>query len=166
MPKDDQYGQVPIRERGNFYEDFEPGRKFIHHWGRTITSSDNICFSTSTLSYNPIYFNIEAAKSAGHPDMVVNPMLAFAVVFGLSVEDLSERGGAFLGIDDLEFLKPVYAGDTLYSRSTVLSRRESRSDPAYGIVSWLTEGYDQSGQEVLSFKRSNLVVRRREGATV
>jgi itaconyl-CoA hydratase len=160
---DERLRKAPVRQRGNSYEDFEPGRVFDHHWGRTIQPADNVLFTTATLHYNPLYFNVDRAKADGHPGIVANPMLAFAIVFGLSVEDLSERGGAFLGLDDLVFHAPVYPGDTLTARSTVVSRRESKSDPAFGIVTWHTEGFNQNGARVLDYQRSNLVSRRTPG---
>ena len=160
---DERLQSAPIRERGNFYEDFAPGRVFAHHWSRTIHPADNILFTTATLHHNPLYFSAEHAKADGHPGIVVNPMLAFAIVFGLSVEDLSERGGAFLGLDDLVFHAPIYPGDTLTARSTVVGRRESKSDPAFGIATWHTEGFNQHGVKVLEYRRSNLVSRRNPG---
>jgi itaconyl-CoA hydratase len=142
--------------KGHRYEEFEEGRVFEHHWGRTITESDNTLFTTLTQGYNPLYFNRPFAQAHGHPDVVVNPMLVFGVVFGLSVEDLSEAGGPFLGIDALAFHRPVYAGDTLTARSTVVSRRVSQSRPEQGIVTWHTEGFNGSDELVVDFKRSNL----------
>ena len=64
--------------------------------------------------------NAEHARSEGHPDVVVSPLLVLCIVVGLSVEDLSEVGGPFLGIDDLTFHLPVHPGDTLTARSTVV----------------------------------------------
>jgi acyl dehydratase len=143
--------------KGHIYDDFTEGRVFTHHWGRTITESDNTLFTTLTLAYNPLYFNAPFAREHGHDSVVVNPMLVFSVVFGLSVEDLSERGGLFLGVDDLTFRSPVYPGDTLTSRSTVVSKRESESRPGSGIVTWHTEGRNQRDELVVDFKRSNLI---------
>ncbi len=143
--------------KGHTYDEFTEGRVFVHHWGRTITESDNTLFSTLTLSYNPLYFNEPFAREHGHDSVVVNPMLVFGVVFGLSVEDLSERGGLFLGIDDLTFQEPVYPGDTVTARSTVVSKRESESRPGQGIVTWHTEGFNERGERVVEFKRSNLI---------
>lgn len=150
----------PIRLRGNSYDDFTVGAEFHHHWGRTIEQSDNILFSLTTLQFNPLFFNREYAKANGHQDIVVASMLVFATVFGLSVEDLSERGGAFLGVDDLSFEAPVHVGDTLTARSTVKALRPSKSDSNYGIATWLTEGFNQHGERVIVFTRSNLVPRR------
>lgn len=146
--------------KGNRYEDFELGRVFQHHWGRTINEGDNSLFTTLTMSYNPIYFNREYAQAQGHPGIVVNAMLVFLTVFGLSVEDLSEAGGLFLGVDELTFHKPVYPGETLVARSTVVDKRESTSRPDNGIVTWHTEGFNSRGEKVIDFRRTNLVTKR------
>jgi acyl dehydratase len=148
--------------KGHYFEDFPIGREFVHHWGRTINEGDNSLFSTLTLSYNPHYFNAEFARAHGHPGIVVNPMLVFLTVFGLSVEDLSEVGGLFLGVEDLAFHRSVYPGDTLTARSTVVDRRESESRPESGIVTWHTRGFNQHGNEVIDFHRTNFVAK--EGA--
>jgi len=150
----------PTRSRGHAFEDFEVGRVFEHHWGRTITEADTVLFSTLTLSYNPLYFNAEHARRCGHPAIVVNPMLVFTTVLGLSVEDLSEAGGPFLGVDELAFHEPVHPGDTLSARSEVVAARASESRPNTGIVTWRTEGRNQRDELVVEFRRSNLVFMR------
>lgn len=155
-----QIEDFPIRLRGNSFDDFVVGAVFDHHWGRTIEQSDNILFSLTTLQFNPLFFNREYARACGHTDIVVAPMLVFATVFGLSVEDLSERGGAFLGVDDLSFERPAHVGDTLTACSTVQALRPSKSDNNYGIATWLSEGFNQRGERVIVFTRSNLVPRR------
>ncbi|MCW2560105.1 MAG: MaoC domain protein dehydratase, partial [Mycobacterium sp.] len=124
--------------KGNYYEDFAPGRQFDHHWGRTLTESDNILFSTLTSSYNPLYFNSAYARGEGYGRGIINPMLLFLTVFGLSVEDLSEAGVAFLGVDELTFHGTVSPGDTVTARSTVRSARRSSKDPRQAIVTWQT----------------------------
>ena len=48
---------------------------------------------------------------------------------------------------------PVFAGDTLYSESIVLEKRESSSRPGAGIVTVRTRTLNQDGAEVCSFKR-------------
>src|SRR6185295_19574051 len=98
----------------------------------------------------------------GHPGIVVNPMLVWLMVFGLSVEDNSEAGGLFLGTDGLAFHRDVYPGDTLTARSTVTDMRESDSRPDQGIVTWHTEGHNQRGELVIDFHRTNLIAKRRE----
>lgn len=143
--------------KGHQYEDFEEGQVFAHHWGRTITAGDNTWFSTQTLSFNPLYFNEPYAQALGHERMVVNPLLVFNTVFGMSVEDLSEGGGLFLGVDECRFLQPVLVGDTLTASSTVISKRESKSNATSGIVTWLSQGFNQHRDLVVEFKRTNFV---------
>lgn len=145
--------------RGNRFEAFEPTGTFTHHWGRTVTDGDNAVFSTATCNWNPMHLNADYAKAHGHPDVVVNPMLVLCTVVGLSVEDLSEAGGPFLGLDDCRFHRPVHPGDTLTATSTVLERRDSASRPGIGIVTWRTEGRNQRGELVVDFVRTNLVAK-------
>jgi acyl dehydratase len=155
----DPTAYVPL-EKGRAFEDFTVGQRFEHHWGRTLTEGDNALFTTLTLAYNPLYSNAEYARAEGHPGAVLNPMLVLCTVLGLSVEDLSEAGGPFLGVDELRFLRPAYPGDTVTSASTVVSVRESESRPAFGVVSWRSEGRNQRGEVVLEFTRTNLVAKR------
>ena len=143
--------------RGNLYHDFEVGHVFKHHWGRTVVNSDNIMFTTLTMNFNPLYFNREYAQRFGHRDMVVNPLLVFKFILGLSVEDLSEIGGPFLGVDNLRFLTAVYPGDTLYAESTVIDKRISEKRPDFGIVAWKTIGKNQRGEVVIEYERRNLI---------
>ncbi|MSP66650.1 MAG: MaoC family dehydratase [Alphaproteobacteria bacterium] len=152
--------EAALVPKGTPVDTFQVGQVFEHHWGRTIAAAESSLFSSLTLAFNPLYFNVEYARAHGHPDLVVNPYLVFNTVFGLSVEDLSESGpgggGAFLGVDGLRFLAPVYPGDTLYARSEVLAKRESESRPGSFVLTWRTEGVNQRGATVIAFERSNL----------
>jgi len=157
---DPDFESFPVAEKGNKFEDFSEGQEFQHHWGRTLTAGENGLFASSILAYTPLYTNADYAQAHGHPDMVVHPLLVLCTVVGLSVEDLSEAGGPFLGVNDVIFHKTVYPGDTLYGKSTVLSARKSGSRPTHGIVTWRTEARNQHGQLVLDYTRTNLVSKR------
>lgn len=150
---------VPLWRKGRFFEDFTVGDVLPHHWGRTLLESDNATFSSLTLSYHPTYLNRRYAQAMGHADLVANPMLVFLTVFGMSVEDLSESGGAFLGVDDLVHHRPVLVGETLTARSTVTAVKDSVSRPHQGIVTWHTEGFSDD-ERVVDFHRTNLIARR------
>ncbi len=146
--------------KGNYFEDFKIGQMFDHHWGRTINDSDNSLFTTLTLHFNPLYFNRKYAKDNGHKDIQVNPLLVFNTILGLSVEDLSEAGGPFVGVEKLVYGVPVYAGDTITAASTTVDARLSESKRGFGIVSWKTVGKNQSGDVVITFERANLIMTR------
>src|SRR5947199_4575990 len=147
----------PMARKGRQYQDFTVGQVLEHHWGRTITAGDNALFTTAMCNWNPMYVNAEFARAHGHADVVVNPMLVLCTVVGLSVEDLSEGGGAFLGVDACTFHRPVHPGDTITARSTVVDMRTSNSRPGSGIVTWHTEARDQRGELGVDFRRTNLL---------
>ncbi len=159
------FDSFPVATKGNRFEDFTEGGALTHHWGRTLTEGDNALFSTATCNWNPMHLNVEFARAHGHPDVVVNPMLVLCTVVGLSVEDLSETGGPFLGMEDVTFHRPVHPGDTLTASSTVVGTRPSGSRPDTGIVTWHTEARNQDGALVVDYRRTNLVARRRPAVT-
>ena len=146
-------------ERGHYFEDFEVGHLFKHHWGRTVTEGDNSFFSSVTMNFNPIYFNREYAQGLGYKNVVVNHMLVMNVVFGLSVEDLSERAIAHLGYEKMKWHETVYPGDTITSESLVLSKRDT-SRPDRGVVKFRTTGHNQRGEKVLEYERPVLIRKR------
>ena len=159
MP-DPDFSEFPLRPKGHRFEDFTAGQVFEHHWGRTLGEADGTLFATLALRFTPLYFNAEYARAHEHPGVLIDPLLALCTVVGLSVEDLSEAGGPFLGVNDVEFHRPVYPGDTLTASSTVVGLRESEKRPRFGIVTWRTEGHNQAGELVLSYERTNLVAKR------
>ena len=161
MADEIDFDSFPLARKGNQYESFTVGDTFPHHWGRTITDGDNALFSTAMCNWNPMHLNAEYARAHGHDDVVVNPMLVLCTVVGLSVEDLSEAGGPFLGMEDVTFHRPVHPGDTLTAESTVVDTRESGSRPEVGIVTWRTEAHNQRGELVVDYQRTNLVAKRR-----
>lgn len=159
-PEAPDLASFPVRDRGVTLGDFTAGGNLVHHWGRTLTETDHIIFSTALCYWNPMGLNAEFAHAHGHRDLVVNPMLVLCTVIGLSVEDLSESGGPFLGIEDCTFPTSVYPGDTITSSSEVLEVRRSSSRPDAGIVTWRTTGTNQHGAVVCQYVRSNLIADR------
>jgi len=146
--------------RGRYYEDFQVGEVYRHHWGRTLTQGECQLFATGTMNAVPLYFNEVFAKSLGHPTVPAHPLLVMNVVFGMTVEDLSEQALAHLGYWNLRFPRFVYPGDTLVSSSEVLDKRESGSKADRGIVHVRTTGTNQNGEEVCLYERRILVKKR------
>ncbi len=145
---------------GRCFEDFEVGDVYEHRPGRTITEADNTWFTLLTMNTNPLHFDaVYAAKSEfGKP--VVNSALTLAIVTGMSVSDVSQKVVANLGWDKIKLTAPVFAGDTIYSESQVLAKRESKSRPNQGIVTVRTVGTKADGTEFMSFERTVLVPKR------
>ncbi|MFL5953315.1 MAG: MaoC family dehydratase [Gaiellaceae bacterium] len=146
--------------RGRFYEDFDAGDVYRSHLGRTLTETDNIWFSCLTMNTNQVHFNSEYAARTEFGRPLVVSTLTLAIVLGLSVRDTSENAAANLGWGDIALPKPVYAGDTLWAESEVLTKRESSSRPSCGIVSIRTRGVNQRREVVIEFTRSFMVFKR------
>jgi itaconyl-CoA hydratase len=141
---------------GRFYEDFEVGDVYRCRIGRTITQADNIWFSLLTNNTNQIHFNDHYAARTEFGRTLVNSALTIAIVAGLGVADTSENGFA-LGWDKIDLPNPLFEGDTIYSESSVLETRESKSRPQWGIVKIRTRGIKQDGTVVIDYSRSVMV---------
>ena len=144
---------------GRFFEDFNVGDVYRCRLGRTVTEADNIWFTLLTSNTNQIHFNNEFAKRTQFGKCLINSALTLAIVTGLGVADVSENGVA-LGWDEVKLPNTLFAGDTLYSESQVLEKRESRSNPERGVVKVRTRGIQQEGRVVIDYVRSVLVWKR------
>ena len=145
---------------GRFFEDFEVGDEYRHPLGRTVTQHDNIWFTLLTQNVAAVHFDGHYAAKTEFGKPLVNSCFTLALVTGQSVIDVSYNVFANLGWDEVRLPNPVFEGDTIYSRSTVLDKRESRSRPNVGVVTVRTEGYNQDGTIVCAFKRTVLVYKR------
>jgi|SRR5262245_37720003 itaconyl-CoA hydratase len=146
--------------KGRFYEDFEVGDVYPHPLGRTILAADNTWFTLLTMNTNPLHFDHKYASKTEFGKPLVNSCLTLAVVTGQSVTDLSQNAAANLAWDDIRLPNPVFEGDTIYSRSEVLEKRESKSRPNVGIVRVKTTGVNQDGSVVIEFNRTFMVYKR------
>jgi acyl dehydratase len=149
---------------GRFFEDFEVGVTYEHAGGRTVDGTDNAWFTLLTNNNNEIHYNSDYAKDGVYGRRLVNSCLTLAVVTGLSVAGISRNAAANLGWDAVKLPAPVFEGDTLRARSTVLEVRASKSRPDVGIVRVHTDGYNQDGTVVVTFDRTVMVWRRGHGA--
>jgi acyl dehydratase len=80
----------------------------------------------------------------------------------MSVSDISGKCIANLDYEKITHEGPVFPGDTLYARTEILSKRESRSKPELGIVYVETRMYNQNGEKVLTLRRHILVPKQRQ----
>ena len=143
--------------QGRFFEDFEVGDVYAHPLGRTITQTDNIWFTLLTQNTAPIHFDQHYAAQTEFGKPLVDSTLTLALVTGQRVTDVSQNVFANLGWDEVKLPHPVFEGDTIYSQSEVLEKRESKSRPNIGIVTVKTTGYNQEGKSVITFRRTLMV---------
>ena len=142
---------------GHFYEDFTVGEVIKHELSKTIFESDNNLFSLLTMNNHPVHTNIDYASHNQHGQLLVVGTLVFSLVVGMTVPDISGKAIANLGYESIKHLAPTFVGDTLYARTKILDKRESKSKPDRGIIYVETIGYNQRGEDVISFRRNVLV---------
>lgn len=147
-----------VEQRGLWFEEFEEGVRYLHRPGRTVTEADNVLFTTLTMNTQGLH--LDAHWAAGQPfgERLVNSMFTLATIVGASVTQLTLGTiVANLGFTEVTFPAPLKLGDTLYSETTVLSKRLSASRPGQGIVELEHLGRTQDGVVVARAVRSTLV---------
>lgn len=142
---------------GLYFEEFEVGAEIIHSLSKTIFESDNNIFSLLTMNHHPLHTNLDYAQRSQHGQILVVGTLVFSLSVGITVPDISGKAVANLGYEDIKHLAPVFIGDTIYAKTKILDKTESKTKPDRGIVHVETVAYNQRGENVLSFRRKVLI---------
>lgn len=145
---------------GLYYEDFIVGDEIKHSLSKTIFESDNNFFSLLTMNHHPVHTNIDYAAKNQHGQILVVGTLVFSLTVGITVPDISGKAIANLGYEEVKHLNPVFLNDTIYVRTKILDKRESKTKHDRGIIYVESVAYNQRGEDVLSFKRHVLVKKR------
>jgi len=145
---------------GLYFDQFEIGQVFKHEIRRTVTDMDNMLFSS--LTYNPaaIHIDHEYAKGTEFGKPLMNSIFTLGLVIGLSIQDttLGTTIGN-LGMTDTTFPKPVFAGDTIRSETKIVEKRERKSRPTQGIVTFEHIGLNQRDEVICRTVRAALMMK-------
>ncbi|UJP13582.2 MaoC family dehydratase [Microbacterium elymi] len=147
-----------IVQRGLYYEECEVGARYLHRPGRTITQADNTLFSALTMNTQALH--VDAAYSATQPfgKPLMNSMWTLATIVGMSVTQITQGTlVAQLGLSDIAFPHPLFAGDTLYAETEIVAKRLSNSRPGQGLVTMTHTGRNQDGEVVATATRVALM---------
>ncbi|MGE0847297.1 MAG: MaoC family dehydratase [Flavobacteriaceae bacterium] len=131
---------------GLWFEEFDVGHVFHHSLRRTLTEADNVFFSCMTLNPQPLHIDFDfAEKHSEFGKPLVNSLFTLGLLIGISVNDTTVGTTiANLGMSDVRFPAPMFHGDTLHVETEVKEKRESRSRPEAGIVTFEHRGYNQN----------------------
>jgi acyl dehydratase len=145
---------------GRYFEEFTVG-EVIKHWpGRTIGEADCTWFALLTMNQHPVHSDAHyAATHTQHKQRLVLGPLVFSIGIGMTVADISGKAIANLEIEKITHEHPTFIGDTIYSESTVLAKRESKQGDR-GTVTVETRVTNQRGERVMTFKRIALVPKK------
>ena len=146
---------------GLWFDEFEMGKVYRHSITRTVTEMDNMMFSCLTMNPQPLHVDFHAAQKAEFGKPLVNSLLTLGIAVGLSVGEttLGTTVGN-LGFEKVEFPKPVFHGDTIYSETEVVEKRESKSRPQWGVVIFEHRARNQHGDVVMRCRRAAMMRRR------
>lgn len=145
---------------GLFFEGFEIDHVFEHGLSRTVTEYDNISFSLMTMNTQPLHIDHHFAAQSEWGKPLFNSLYTLAIMIGMAVSDTTQGTTiANLGMNDVRFPKPVFAGDTLRARTKVVSKRDSKSRPNAGIVEFQHTCLNQHGEVVAICRRVALMRR-------
>jgi acyl dehydratase len=146
---------------GLHFEEFIEGQVFEHALTRTVTEMDNVLFTTLTMNPQPLHLDAEFAKTTEFGRPLVNSIFTLGLVIGISVGDTTlGTTVANLGMSDVRFPKPVFHGDTIHAKTTVIATRRSKSRSDAGIVDFEHEGLNQRGETVAICRRAALMKTR------
>ena len=145
---------------GLYYEDFVIGDEIQHSLSKTIFESDNNFFSLLTMNHHPVHTNMDYAAKNQHGKILVVGTLVFSLAVGITVPDISGKAIANLEYESIKHLNPVFLNDTIYVRTKILDKRESKSKSDRGIIYVESIDYNQNGVDVLSFRRKVLVKKK------
>ncbi|MBW8763397.1 MAG: MaoC family dehydratase [Microbacterium sp.] len=149
-----------IVQRGLYFEEFEVDARYLHRPGRTATEADNVLFTTLTMNTQALHLDAAFARSQEFGQRLMNSMWTLSTMVGSSVAQLTQGTlVAQLGFGDIAFPHPLFAGDTLYTESTITAKRLSSSRPTQGIVTIAHTGRNQDDVVVATAIRTVLIHR-------
>jgi len=151
---------MEANKMGNYFEDFKVGEVIHHCQSKTIFESDNNLFSLLTMNHHPVHTNIDYCKDNQHGQVLVPGTLVFCLAVHLTVLDISGKAIANLVYESIDHLKPTFINDTVYSRTEILEKTDSRSKNDRGIVYVETIGYNQNKEDIIKFRRKILIKKR------
>lgn len=130
------------------FEDFTPGRSFP--LGPKTVTADEIIEFAMEFDPQPMHLSAEAGKASILGGLAASGWHTCGMLMRMTVDsymkDAPSQAG--LGVDFVEWKKPVLADDTLSGTSTVVEQRVSRSRPDMGVIKLRHELQNQRGETV------------------
>jgi 2-methylfumaryl-CoA hydratase len=148
---------------GRFFEDFRLGETLFHATPRTVSEADAALYLALTGTRFAVNSADPFAEALGFARAPLDDFLAFHIVFGKTVPDVSINAVANLGYAAGIFGAPLYPGDTVTARSEVIGLREN-SNRQTGTVYVRSQGFNQRGESLVDYVRW-VMVRKRDPAS-
>ena len=148
---------------GRFFEDYRIGEIIPHAVPRTVSGGERALYHVLYPARHALHSSDEFARACGLDGSPMDDLIAFHLVFGKTVPDLSLNAVANLGYAEGRWHRPVWAGDTLRAESEVIGLKENSSGTS-GVVWVRTRGLNQNDELVLDYVRWVMVRKGRPDA--
>lgn len=129
-----------------FFDDVAVGQQW-ESLGRTITQTDIVNFAGISGDFNPIHMDHEFARTTPFRQPIAHGLLVFSVGSGLGVNAPPMRTLAVLEVREWHFRGPIFIGDTIHVRCTVLAK-EPRGRGRRGVITWGRQILNQEAKVV------------------
>ena len=159
MPDFDRRRHRLAEPRG--FEDLRIGERFPLP-SRTVTEAHFAAFQTVSADNHPIHYDVEYCRERGYPAPLAHGFQILCFTAAGAGTFAHAIGDALLGFieQSTKFLKPVYAGDTLYPMLEIAALTPQRTT---GIVSIAVTVHNQRGELVLTGEQKYLLRKRDPG---
>lgn len=147
---------------GRYFEDYRMGEVIAHAVPRTLSGGERALYHALYPARHALQSSDDFARACGLRGAPLDDLITFHAVFGKTVPDISLNAVANLGYAEGRWLRPVYVGDTLRARSTVIGMKEN-SNGATGVLWVRTQGVNGADQPVLDYVRWVMVKKRQTG---
>lgn len=145
-----------------YFEDMEVG--MVSKFGSYAVTREEMIEFASKYDPQPFHLDDEAAAKTYFGRLSASGWHTCAMTMAMLVENIETHRQASLGspgIDQLRWVKPVFAGDILRCETEILAKRLSESRPEMGILKNRVIVYNQNDEMVLTMD-SNVLIRVRE----
>jgi len=151
-------GEARFQERfGLDFEEFEPGQRFRHRPGATLSQQDNADEALDTLNSAMLHYDAHYAAQTSWRRPLMVSTLTLQRVIGMASRTFG-RKKAIVGFAEIALTGPVFGGDTLYAETEVKAVKDAGGD--HGIVTVVARGVTAAGAEVARVTHDVAVYRR------
>ncbi|EYS92995.1 dehydratase [Cupriavidus sp. UYMSc13B] len=143
-----------------YFEDFEVGSR--RELGSYLVTEEEILAFARQYDPQPFHIDKEAAAKSIYGGVISSGWMTCSIMMRLLVLSTTGKSASMgsPGVDEIRWLKPVYAGDTLTVVLNVLDTRPSQSKPDRGVVHTQWEATNQRGELVCTVKGMGMYGRR------
>ena len=139
------------------YEDFTPGESC--DFGRYDVTAEEIKTFAAEFDPQPFHLDEEAGRNSILGGLCASGWHTAAMFMRMMVDGYLGRSASLgsPGLDELKWLKPVFPGETLTGRFTVVAKRTSAKNPEVGILTMRWEVFSAVGEKKMEITGVNLI---------